>query len=225
MKQKVPNRKVGKGNFAALISAAVFAAVAVMLPTLVESPNEWVGSHSDQLPQSYHQLSSFPVDYRMRIVAELPFEAQVRLWKAHLENVLQTRPQLNAGQQRLIRQAMQWATVENFQQARQSTGENPNALKDLAWQIDRLYDRQEAWEIFYQLGPSQPTYQSAASWPIWASETVSGFFSSSARGIKCNCSVGFPLPPTCANAVCASNPTCVSAACGPFVVGPCNGCC
>ena len=223
MKQKVLNRKVAKGIFAALISAAVFAAVAVMLPTLVESPNEWVASHSGQLPQSYQELSSFPADYRMRIVAELPFGVQVRLWKEHFENVLQTRPQLKAGQRRLIRQAMQWATVENFQQVRQSTAENPNPLMDLAWQIDRLYDRQETWEIFYQLGPVQPTYQSVASWPIWASETLSGFISSSARGISCNCSVGFPLPPTCVNAVCVSNPTCVNAACGFF--GPCNGCC
>ncbi len=225
MKQNILRRKVIKAIFAALISAAAFAAVVVMLPGLIPDPDEWVASHSTQLPQSYQELASFPVDYRMRILAELPLEAQVRIWREHLGNVLETRPNLDADQRSLIHEAMQWARVENFQQARHSTEENLNALKGLAWQIDGLFDRQAAWDIFYQLGPVQPTYEAAASWPIWASEAVNGFLSSSARGIVCNCSVGFPPGPTCLTAVCTPNPTCVSAACGPFGVGPCNGCC
>jgi hypothetical protein len=227
MNQESLFKRAAKFAFAALVSAAAFAALAITLPTLVESPEEWVASRSGQLPQTYQEISSFPAAYRMQIVAELPSQAQARLWQEHFEIVLGSRPHLDAAQKSLIQAASRRATPESFDRALQAAGETPPGLLELAHQIESRFDRQRAWEIFYQLGSPEPTYQSASSWPIWASDLARGIFSASARGIRCNCAVGAPPGPQCLTSVCVLSTSCLTSptGCGPMGLSACNGCC
>jgi hypothetical protein len=71
-----------------------------------EAIQAWVSRHAHDLPRTLAELSRFPIPFRKAIVAALPAEAQVALWREHLAGFLGPEAGLTADQQTLVRDAL-----------------------------------------------------------------------------------------------------------------------
>jgi hypothetical protein len=66
----------------------------------------WVARHAHELPLTLAELSRFPIPFRKAIVAALPAETRVALWREPLVGFLAPGAGLSAAQQELVRDAL-----------------------------------------------------------------------------------------------------------------------
>jgi len=112
----------------------------------------WVARHAHELPRTLTELSRFPIPFRKAIVAALPAERQVALWREHLAGFLAPEAGLSAAQQGLVRDAL--AELPAIFGAPRAAGQD--RARRLEDQMRGLITPDQAREIFGRLGPPEP---------------------------------------------------------------------
>lgn len=167
--------------------------------------NDWVQANLSQLPQTYEEFGSHPVDYRRAIYRALSPEARQSLWRQHLSNYRDNHPQLTSEQISALAHADSYiVTPDAFASIDAST--TVPELDRLKTAVDAAFGSDESRRIIAILGP--PTDSEAPS---------------PARLRSCTCSV---ISDWCDNSLRCHNDACVQhGGCGTFWNYTCDGLC
>lgn len=126
--------------------------VSGMLSVGPDPARSWVKANANQLPQSYDDLVSHPMDYRKAIFEELAPAVRSSLWVEHLRRYRQEHPNLSAAQKKVLDSASAMAADEsNF-----VTGSGISAERDSQFRsaAQDAFGHEAAAQIFAVLGPS-----------------------------------------------------------------------
>ncbi len=113
---------------------------------------DWVQRHADALPQTLAELSQYPMPFRNVIVATVPPDVQVALWREHVASFLGPTSALGEEQQALLRDAIAELPLI-FNAERPEMERRMRALED---RMRVLLTRDQAGRIFGMLGPPEP---------------------------------------------------------------------
>lgn len=139
----------------------------------------WAAAHASARPMSLEELAAYPADYRQAIFQALPAADQSRLWRVQLQRVLDTEPNLNAGQRAFIAKVMDMATPASFVKDMP----NPEVCQDIA----RLFTNPNQKERVRTIGAGiAPVASLASSW-VSATERLRSAVSLGAEKFPCSC--------------------------------------
>lgn len=110
----------------------------------------WVTRHPEALPRTAHDLAAYPMAFRSVMVAMVPLDVRLKLWREHLESFLGPQSQLNATQRAFVK-----STIPELPQLFGAPAPNPTIL---AWErrMATAFSRQEAAKLFKEIGPPEP---------------------------------------------------------------------
>lgn len=174
-----------------LVLLAVFLpAELVVLPVVTSHPDSWepgawVRAHANELPQSVIDIKSFPPDFRKAIIRALPMDAQVQLWRGHLESYLQDEAGLTPVQQDLVQQVISICPRILLRR-----GEDRPWVRALEEEVLREFSREKAGEIFVSFGPRGTVRQlgEIAALQVTVAGWLRETFGASADTEECGCS-------------------------------------
>lgn len=143
-------------------------AIAVALATLAvpasaqnlcnAAAHAWVKQNRENLPKSYKEIVSFPLNYRRAIYSALPAATRSKLWRTQLELALQ-REDLTNYQRSVLLEGVQLATSEIFDVARDpdhwSYRQMQEHLASFEQRVREAFAHEDALAIFAQLGPAE----------------------------------------------------------------------
>ncbi len=167
--------------------------------------DEWVRAHIDQLPGTYDEFVSHPIEYRRAIYRALAAEERSNLWLEHLARYRDGHPALSKDQHAALDSAKTYASEQGAFVNIDAAAALP-ALDTLRSLIDAAFGPEESRRIIATLGP--PSESEVAS---------------PARLRGCTCSV---ISDWCDNSLRCHNDACVqSGGCGTFWNYTCDGLC
>lgn len=141
----------------AMAAVAVVAVAGVGLATTTaeaepkqacELAAEWVEVNRSSLPTTLVELSSHSMPYRQAIVAALPHEVQVELWREHLTTSLESPTTFTEPQRALIEGVI--ADLDFYMDPA-----NKAAVDSLRTRVLESFTVNEARPIFATLGPEE----------------------------------------------------------------------
>lgn len=184
-----------------LLLAAVTAASAPKSECQIA--REWVAANADALPSTLAELSTHSMAVRRQVVAVLPVEKRVSLWREHFAAIL-------AGTESFTPQ--QRAFVEEVSERVPEFMENPMLEATVRDRMLSLFSVERAARYFANLGPTND--------PALMGNTA---YAVSEQGCTCSASgTNFCSLFTCRNlGNCESSPT----GCGWLWQQPCDGLC
>ncbi len=165
----------------AVIAWAIAGMGAVNLDhrTLQQRAQRWAAAHSSSAPTTLEALAAYPAEYRQAIFRTLPVTEQSRLWRAQLQRVLDTEPNLNDEQRAFLATTMALATPASFMKDMP----HPEVCEDIARLFTNTAQRQKVRAIAVGVTPAT-TF--GATW-VNVSERVRSAVTVRAGGESCNC--------------------------------------
>jgi hypothetical protein len=165
-----------------VLSAVLLVAVGVAVlnidrRTPRERATAWAASHRDRLPATLEALAAYPMDYQKAIVKAMPAADKSRLWRAHLQTMLD-RETLTDKQRALINDTIVKVTPASFE------GANPPEIcNDI---IAAFPDFRQRKMMVTLASMAEPATVAHASWVTFA-ERVRSSVTVHARAKECNC--------------------------------------
>jgi hypothetical protein len=154
---------VSRAHFLRLGAGAVIAAgfqltgrVPASAALLTESrARSWVKANSGNLPQSYAEVTGYPMAYRRAIFEASSPRVRSSLWVEQFRTYLRTHPGLPKEKLEIVRRAIAIASQENvFADQVAVRGAHTAEVARLEQDAKRVFGREEAWSLIASLGPS-----------------------------------------------------------------------
>ncbi|HEV2855119.1 MAG TPA: bacteriocin fulvocin C-related protein [Thermoanaerobaculia bacterium] len=193
--------------------------------------HDWVAAHRDDLPQTYEELSVFPLSYRRAIYASLPSTAKSRLWRTQLELHLERDTELTPSQKAVVLEAIQLATPDTFSATREPSSQKYRQMRrrieSLEGRAKEAFGAERAGKLFGRIGPAdtdtlffidrQKAEAIAPRLQLVTEAAVGGGTACSCSDASDYCSSGF----NCAAGGCIR----IADECGTFWTYDCDGSC
>jgi hypothetical protein len=168
------------------LESVLLQAVSTATPT--EAAIQWAaGLSADSLDRAGDQIRAYPFIYRRAIMRALSPERRSQVWRANINDYIQSHPDLNAGTVAVLQAAADLASPENLSNP---TAEARVRVKLIGDQVQALIGQEEAQTVLYRLGPRDGTFASLEPTRLRLANWVRAKFIAMARFTRdCDCSV------------------------------------
>jgi hypothetical protein len=197
---------------------------AIATPNTKKAVREWVQSLSaDDLLAAGDAIRSYPVLYRKEIMRASSPTRRAEIWRNHIQEYLDTNPNVSSDAVPVLKAAIQLITPELFS----PTGDKQRkATALIADQLSAILGKSEAEYLFYRLGPRDEQISSIEPIAMRLTNYVRGMMVALASAEDCDCSTewGCEYGGSCRTSV-ACNVDSDWPACGWLWNEDCNGLC
>lgn len=150
------NKKVHAAAVLAFLSLCLLPQVAPAQLCNAEA-YKWVDSHRSELPRSFDEISSFPLNYRRAIYSNLEAGDRAQLWQEQFERALQNQD-LTETQRKVLLDAIQLVTPELLRAMKSRRGGAYSQAKRLVVEFEKeareAFGNSGAGDLFGRIGPA-----------------------------------------------------------------------
>lgn len=171
------------------IPAEILLLRALAVPDQKQAIREWTESLSaSQLRAEVGRIQAYPVLYRKELLRASSPDVRSRVWRAHFDAYLQSKPGLDVNSVSIVRSLHEMLTPEFFNEPGQERKDEALAVAD---QVAAAIGREDALYLMAYLGPADGTFASYEPTAMYLTNKLRSLFVANAQGWTCDCSFNF----------------------------------